>query len=126
MKQYLLAPGPTPVPPVVLQAMAQPMIHHRTPAYEALFADVRRDLRLLFQCKNEVLMFAASGTGAMEGAVVNTLSPGDQVIVVQGGKFGERWAEICQAYGLRVVSVDVPYGKSVDAGGRRRRPPSGA
>jgi len=113
MKQYLLAPGPTPVPPVVLLAMAQPMIHHRTPAYEALFADVRRDLRLLFQSKNEVLMFAASGTGAMEGAVVNTLSPGDQVIVVQGGKFGERWAEICQAYGLRVVPVDVPYGKSV-------------
>jgi aspartate aminotransferase-like enzyme len=113
VKQYLLAPGPTPVPPVVLQAMAQPMIHHRTPAYEALFADVRRDLRLLFQCKNEALMFAASGTGAMEGAVVNTLSPGDQVIVVQGGKFGERWAEICQAYGLRVVPVDVPYGKSV-------------
>ena len=122
MKQYLLAPGPTPVPPVVLQAMAQPMIHHRTPEYEALFAEVRRDLRLLFQCKNEVLMFAASGTGAMEGAVVNTFSPGDQVIVVQGGKFGERWAEICQAYGLRVLPVDVPYGKSVDAGGRGRRP----
>jgi aspartate aminotransferase-like enzyme len=93
--------------------MAQPMIHHRTPEYEALFADVRRDLRVLFQCANEVLMFAASGTGVMEGAVVNTLSPGDHVVVVQGGKFGERWAEICQAYGVRVVSVDVPYGKSV-------------
>jgi len=114
MKQYLLAPGPTPVPPAVLLAMAQPMIHHRTPEYEALFADVRRDLRLLFQCKNEVLMFAASGTGAMEGAVVNTLSPGDRVIVVRGGKFGERWADICQAYGLHVLPVDVPYGKSVD------------
>jgi aspartate aminotransferase-like enzyme len=114
MKQYLLAPGPTPVPPVVLQAMAQPMIHHRTPEYEVLFADVRRDLRLLFQCANEVLMFAASGTGAMEGAVVNTLSSGDQVVVVQGGKFGERWAEICKAYGIRVISIDVPYGKSVD------------
>jgi aspartate aminotransferase-like enzyme len=94
--------------------MAQPMIHHRTPEYEALFADVRRDLRLLFQCANEVLMFAASGTGAMEGAVVNTLSPGDTVLVVQGGKFGERWAEICAAYGVRVVSVDVPYGRSID------------
>ena len=114
MKHYLLAPGPTPVPPAVLQAMAQPIIHHRTPEYEALFDEVRRDLRLLFQCKNEVLMFAASGTGAMEGAVVNTLSPGDQVVVVHGGKFGERWAEICQAYGLRVLTVDVPYGKSVD------------
>jgi aspartate aminotransferase-like enzyme len=113
MKHYLLAPGPTPVPPVVLQAMAQPMIHHRTPEYEALFAEVRRDLRALFQCKNEVLMFAASGTGAMEGAVVNTLSPGDRVIVVQAGKFGERWAEICRAYGLQVLSVTVPYGESV-------------
>jgi len=130
MKQYLLAPGPTPVPPAVLLAMAQPMIHHRTPEYEALFADVRRDLRLLFQCKNEVLMFAASGTGAMEGAVVNTLSPGDRVIVVRGGKFGERWADICQAYGLHVFPVDVPYGKIVDpaavAGALERAPVSKA
>jgi aspartate aminotransferase-like enzyme len=114
MKHYLLAPGPTPVPPVVLQAMAQPMIHHRTPEYEALFAEVRRDLRTLFQCRNEVLMFAASGTGAMEGAVVNALSPGDHAIVVQGGKFGERWAEICQAYGVSVLSVTAPYGQSVE------------
>jgi len=114
MKHYLLASGPTPVPPVVLQAMAQPMIHHRTPEYEALFAEVRRDLRTLFQCRNEVLMFAASGTGAMEGAVVNALSPGDHAIVVQGGKFGERWAEICQAYGVSVLSVTVPYGQSVE------------
>ncbi len=114
MKRYLLAPGPTPIPPEVLQAMAQPIIHHRTPEYEALFADVRRDLRLLFQCQNEVLLFAASGTGAMEGAVVNTLSPGDPVVVIRGGKFGERWGDICGAYGLRVVAVDVPYGKSVD------------
>jgi aspartate aminotransferase-like enzyme len=114
MKHYLLAPGPTPIPPEVLQAMAQPIIHHRTPEYEALFADVRRDLRILFQCQNEVLMFAASGTGAMEGAVVNTLSAGDHVVVIRGGKFGERWAEICEAYGVRVLPVDVPYGKSVD------------
>jgi len=116
MKRYLLAPGPTPIPPEVLQAMALPIIHHRTPEFEALLADVRRDLRLVFQCRNEVLMFAASGTGAMEGAVVNTLSPGDQVVVIRGGKFGERWAEICEAYGVRVFPVDVPYGKSVDPG----------
>jgi aspartate aminotransferase-like enzyme len=94
--------------------MAQPIIHHRTPAYEALFAEVRRDLRLVFQCRNEVLMFAASGSGAMEGAVVNTCSAGDRVVVVRGGKFGERWAEICEAYGLAVLPADVPYGKSVD------------
>ncbi|MBI4572818.1 MAG: alanine--glyoxylate aminotransferase family protein [candidate division NC10 bacterium] len=114
MKRYLLAPGPTPIPPEVLQAMALPIIHHRTPEYEAIFAEVRRDLRLLFQCQSEVLMFAASGSGAMEGAVVNTLSPGDQVVVIRGGKFGERWAEICEAYGVRVLPVDVPYGKSVE------------
>jgi aspartate aminotransferase-like enzyme len=114
MKQYLLAPGPTPVPPSVLQAMAAPIIHHRTPEYEALFAEVRASLRRVFQCATEVLMFAASGTGAMEGAVVNTLSPGDPVIVIRGGKFGERWAEICEAHGVRVIPVDVPYGKSVD------------
>ncbi len=116
MKRYLLAPGPTPIPPEVLQAMALPIIHHRAPEYETLFADVRRDLRLVFQCRNEVLMFAASGTGAMEGAVVNTLSVGDHVVVIRGGKFGERWAEICDAYGVHVLPVDVPYGKSVDPG----------
>jgi aspartate aminotransferase-like enzyme len=114
MKRYLLAPGPTPIPPSVLQAMAQPIIHHRTPEYEALFAEVREGLRRLFQCRNDVLMFAASGTGAMEGAVVNTLSPGETVLVLRGGKFGERWAEICEAYGLRVVPVDVPYGQSLN------------
>ncbi|MBI4736373.1 MAG: alanine--glyoxylate aminotransferase family protein [candidate division NC10 bacterium] len=114
MKRYLLAPGPTPIPPEIVQAMSRPIIHHRAPEYEALFAEVRRDLRQLFQCQNEVLMFAASGTGAMEGAVVNALSPGDPVVVVRGGKFGERWAEICEAYGVRVLPVDVPYGKSVD------------
>ena len=114
MKRYLLAPGPTPIPPEVLQAMALPIIHHRTPEYEALFAEVRQNLRRLFQCGNEVLMFAASGTGAMEGAVVNTLSPGDPVIVLRAGRFGERWAQICEAFGVRVVPVDAPYGKSVD------------
>jgi aspartate aminotransferase-like enzyme len=116
MKRYLLAPGPTPIPPEVLQAMAQPIIHHRAPEYEALFAEVRRDLRLVFQCRNEVLIFAASGTGAMEAAVVNSLAPGDPVVAIRGGKFGERWAEICEAYGARVLPVDVPYGKSVDPG----------
>ena len=114
MKQYLLAPGPTPIPPEVLAAMARPIIHHRTPEYEALFAEVRQGLRQLFQCGRDVLVFAASGTGAMEGAVVNTCSPGDSVVVIRGGKFGERWAEICEAYSLRVIPVEVPYGKSVD------------
>lgn len=115
MKKFrLLAPGPTPVPPEVLLAMAQPALHHRTPEFEALFAQARRDLQWLFQTRREVLILAASGTGAMEGAVVNACSPGDRVLVIQGGKFGERWAEICQAYGLSVIPVEVPYGKAVD------------
>ena len=115
MKKFrLLAPGPTPVPPEVLLAMAQPVLHHRTPEFEALFAQARRGLQWLFQTRREVLILAASGTGAMEGAVVNACSPGDRVLVIQGGKFGERWAEICQAYGLSVIPVEVPYGKAVD------------
>ena len=113
-KSRLLAPGPTPVPPEVLLAMAQPALHHRTPEFEALFAQARRGLQWLFQTRREVLILAASGTGAMEGAVVNACSPGDRVLVIQGGKFGERWAEICRAYGLSVIPVEVPYGKAVD------------
>lgn len=127
MKKFrLLAPGPTPVPPEVLLAMAQPVLHHRTPEFEALFAQARRGLQWLFQTRREVLILAASGTGAMEGAVVNACSPGDRVLVIRGGKFGERWAEICQAYGLTVIPVEVPYGKAVDpldvAAALRREP----
>lgn len=127
MKKFrLLAPGPTPVPPEVLLAMAQPVIHHRTPEFEALFAQARRGLQWLFQTRREVLILAASGTGAMEGAVANACSPGDPVLVLKGGKFGERWAEICQAYGLSVIPVEVPYGKAVDpqdvAAALRREP----
>jgi len=112
-KYYLMAPGPTPVPQEVLLAMAQPIIHHRTPAYEALFAEVRAGLKRLIQTKQETVLFAASGTGAMEAAVVNTLSAGDRVAVIRAGKFGERWAEICQAYGVEVIPLDAPYGHSV-------------
>ncbi|MBI2081334.1 MAG: alanine--glyoxylate aminotransferase family protein [candidate division NC10 bacterium] len=113
-KFRLLAPGPTEVPPQVLQAMARPVIHHRTPEFEALFEEVRRGLQWLFQTRQDVLILAASGTGAMEGAVVNACSPGDKVLVLKGGKFGERWAEICQAYGLTVIPVEIPYGKVAD------------
>ncbi|MBI4391715.1 MAG: alanine--glyoxylate aminotransferase family protein [candidate division NC10 bacterium] len=113
-KFRLLAPGPTEVPPQVLQAMARPVIHHRTPEFEALFEEVRRGLQWLFQTRQDVLILAASGTGAMEGAVVNACSPGDTVLVLKGGKFGERWAEICRAYGLTVIPVELPYGKAVD------------
>jgi aspartate aminotransferase-like enzyme len=113
-KQYLLAPGPTPVPPRVLQAMSMPIIHHRAPAYREVFEEVREGLKYLFQTQQEVLLFAASGTGAMEGAVANLFSPGDKVITVNGGKFGERWGQIANTYGLKVLTIDVPWGQAVE------------
>lgn len=112
-KYYLLAPGPTPIPPEVLQALSRPILHHRTPEFEALFARVRSGLARLLETRSEVVVLAASGTGAMEAAVVNLLSPGDEVIVVRCGKFGERWGEIGRAFGLRVHTVDAPYGDGV-------------
>jgi aspartate aminotransferase-like enzyme len=117
MKKYqLMAPGPTPVPSEVLLAMAKPIIHHRTPAYEALFIEVRAALKKLFQTSAEVLPLACSGTGAMEAAVVSTLSAGDRVVVVRAGKFGDRWLDLAKAYGLNVIDVTAPFGHTVEAG----------
>jgi serine---pyruvate transaminase len=113
-KYYLLAPGPVPVPPKVLAAMSEPIIHHRAPAFVKVLEEVRGGLKFLFQTKNEVLILASSGTGAMEGAVTNTLCKGDTALVVRAGKFGERWAEICEAYGVRPICIDVPWGQAVD------------
>lgn len=114
-KRYLLAPGPTQIPPEVLLKMAEPMIHHRNPMFETVVEGVRADLRFLFGTENDVLIFASSGTGAMEGAVTNMLSPGDKAIVVRSGKFGERWAEICEAYGVVSINIDVPWGDKLDS-----------
>jgi len=94
--------------------MSKPILHHRAPEYEQIFSEVRQGLKFLFQTSTEVLVFAASGTGAMEGAVVNTLSPGDKALVVRGGKFGERWGEICQAYGVNFEPIDIEWGNPVD------------
>jgi aspartate aminotransferase-like enzyme len=113
IKSYLLAPGPTPVPPEVLAALARPVIHHRTPQFAAVLAKVQDGLRELFGTKEDVLVLAASGTGAMEGAVTNLCSPGDEVVVVNGGKFGERWTKICRAYGVTVHEVTVEWGRAV-------------
>jgi aspartate aminotransferase-like enzyme len=113
IKSFLLAPGPTPVPPEVLAAMALPVIHHRTPEFAGVLDEVQRGLRTLFGTKEDVLVLAASGTGGMEGAVTNLLSPGDEVVVVNGGKFGERWTKICQAYGVRAHEIVVEWGRVV-------------
>jgi serine---pyruvate transaminase len=113
-KTYLFTPGPTQVPPEVTLAEAKPLIHHRTSEFSSIFARVAEDLKYLFQTKKgEVFTFASSGTGGMEACVVNALSQGDKVVVVKGGKFGERWAEICETYGVDVVPVDIEYGMAV-------------
>src|SRR5262245_15866863 len=113
IKSYLLAPGPTPVPPEVLTALSKPVIHHRTPQFAAVLEKVQGGLRELFGTKEDVLVLASSGTGAMEGSVTNLCSPGDEVIVVNGGKFGERWTKICRAYGVVVHEVTVEWGRAV-------------
>jgi len=113
-KKYLFSPGPTMLPPEVLLKMAEPIMHHREPEFEKIFAEIREGLKYLFQTKNEVLTFTSSGTGAMEGAVSNILSKKDKAIVVRGGKFGERWGEICKAYGIEFIPIDVEWGKAVD------------
>lgn len=114
LKRYLLAPGPTPVPPEVLLAMARPVIHHRAPEFAELFGQVREDLKWIFQTRNDVLVLASSGTGGMEGAVANFLSPGDKALVVNGGKFGERWGKLCKTFGVQVVEIKVEWGRAVD------------
>jgi aspartate aminotransferase-like enzyme len=114
IKKQLFSPGPTPVPERVLLAMAGPVMHHRDPGYEVLFQEVREGLKYVFQTKQEVLVLASSGTGAMEAAVCNTLSRGDEALVVRGGKFGERWGEICEAYGVNFTPLDVTWGEAVD------------
>jgi aspartate aminotransferase-like enzyme len=115
-KKYLFSPGPTMLPPEVLLKMAEPIMHHREPQFEQIFSEIREGLKYLFQTKNEVLIFTSSGTGAMEGSVSNLLSKGDRAIVVRGGKFGERWGEICKAYGIEFIPIDVEWGKAVDSG----------
>jgi aspartate aminotransferase-like enzyme len=109
-----MAPGPTPVPEKVLTKMAEPIIHHRTAAFEAIVAEVKENLKWLYQTKDDVLIFAASGTGAMEGTITNLLSKNDKVLVVDGGKFGERWWKICKAYGIAYEVIKVEWGKAVD------------
>lgn len=114
MDKSLFTPGPTEVPPEVIEAMARPLIHHRTPEFIEAFSEARRLLKWLFQTKEDVLILASSGTGAMEGVVVNLFSRGDKVLVVDGGKFGERWCEICGAYGVDVHRIEVEWGEGVD------------
>jgi aspartate aminotransferase-like enzyme len=112
-KQRLLTPGPTPLYPPALHAMMASDIHHRTEDFRRAYRSCLADLKEVMGTANDVLMFAASGTGAMDAAVSNLFSKGDKVIVCTAGKFGERWAEIAKAYGLAANVLTVPYGEVV-------------
>jgi len=114
-KNYLMTPGPTPVPIDILLEGAKDTIHHRTPQYLEIQNEALENLKYLFQTNNPVYTIASSGTGAMEAAVANLLSRGDKAIAVNGGKFGERWCELCEAYGAELVELDVEWGKYVRA-----------
>ncbi|HCC68525.1 MAG TPA: aminotransferase [Nitrospiraceae bacterium] len=113
LKRYLLAPGPTPIPPEVLMEMSMPIIHHRSTDFIPVLDAAKRGLQWLYQTKNDVLILCSTGTGGMVGSVNNFFSPGDKAIVINGGKFGERWTKICQAYGLQVQEIEVEWGYAV-------------
>ena len=112
-KNRLYTPGPTQLLPSAQLAMAAATMHHRTAEFRALYTKVLADLKTFVGTKNDVVMFTASGTGAMESAVANLTSPGDRVLVVTAGKFGERWEALAKAYGCQVDSVRAPYGETI-------------
>jgi aspartate aminotransferase-like enzyme len=113
-KLMLMIPGPTPVPERVLHAMAKHPIGHRSADFSAIMANVTAGLKWLHQTQNDVLVLAASGTGAMEAGIINFLSPGDRVLTGCNGKFGERWADLCEAFGLQVERITAEWGKPLN------------
>lgn len=113
LKRYLLAPGPTPVPPEALLAMAMPIIHHRSPDFLPVLESAKKGLQWLYQTKNDVLIICSTGTGGMVGAVNNFFSPGDKALVINAGNFGERWTKICKAYNLGVEEMKIDWGYTV-------------
>lgn len=115
VKQRLLTPGPTAVPEAVLLEMAQPIIHHRTKAFQAIFKDLSERLQRLYRTAGPVLSIAGSGTTAFEAALISLIPSGGKAIVVAGGKFGERWQDIYDAYGVEQVRINVAWGQAVTA-----------
>jgi aspartate aminotransferase-like enzyme len=111
-KRYLFTPGPTPVPPEVLAAIAEPMVHHRGPDFRLIYERALARLQEVFRTKSQVLLFAASGTGAMDSAVANLTGAGQRVAVVTAGAFGERWVAICEQYGLDVQRIAYEWGET--------------
>jgi len=116
VKKRLYTPGPTPVPETVMLKMAEPIIHHRHPEFTEIFKRVNDNLKYLFQTQHPVLTLACSGTGGMEATFVSLFSPGDTVVSVNGGKFGERWVKMPKTFGLNAIEVKVEWGKAPTAG----------
>jgi aspartate aminotransferase-like enzyme len=110
----LLAPGPVNLHPEVQRILSLPMIHHRTPEFDQILARVLKGLKLIFQTENQVFIHTSTGSGGMESLLVNTLSPGDKVLAIVSGKFGERWAEMAKVFGCEVSVVKVPWGQAVN------------
>jgi serine---pyruvate transaminase len=121
VKQYLMTAGPTPLPPAVSQVMAEPMLYHRAPAFIEVYARVLERLKLVFATTNEVQVFSSSGSGGMESAVANLVRPGEPALVASCGKFGERWAELCDAYGADTIHWETEWGRKVDPAELDRR-----
>ncbi|RLD11245.1 MAG: aminotransferase [Chlamydiae bacterium] len=113
-KEYLYTPGPVTVPPEVLLKLAEPMYHHRTPRFKKMFGEVNTKLKTVFRTENDIITFTSSGTGAMEASVVNFLSPGDKVVTINGGKFGERWTLLAKAYGIDYNEMMIEWGCAPD------------
>lgn len=113
-KQYLMTAGPTPLPPRVSQVMAEPITYHRAPAFVEVYERALGRLSKVFQTDNDVLSFAASGSGAMESAVANLAVPGEPAVVASAGKFGQRWAELCEAFGAKTTHLEFEWGEKVD------------
>jgi aspartate aminotransferase-like enzyme len=114
IKPYLMTAGPTPLPPAVAQVMAEPIVYHRAPAFVEVYARCLAGLKRVFQTDNDVLCFASSGSGGMESAVANLVRPGKPALVASCGKFGERWAELCEAFGAELVHHDAGWGAKVE------------
>src|SRR5918997_6603418 len=113
-KYRLMSPGPTPIPPEVSAAGAMPIIHHRTPEFGEVFTRVNENLKRVFLTENDVFTYAASGTGAFEGAIQNLFSPGEKVLVVNNGNFGNRWVKMSRAFGLEVTELSYEWGAKAD------------
>jgi aspartate aminotransferase-like enzyme len=113
MKQRLLAPGPTPVPEETLLELARPVPYHRTPEFRQLLGEVLDDLRYVFRTRQPIIPLTSSGTGGLEAAIANCLPPGSKAICLIAGRFGERWRNLCKAFGVETVNVVVPYGQAV-------------